>query len=135
MSKFTSKSFDMCAVAAQDNSFAVSATAAAAAAASITIAHDGTNFIYITGIIITTGFPTANGTATATLAGLTQNSGGNGTLSFQVTESTTTGGQLDLSIVDPIPSKDQNTDVVLSFPALASGGTVAITLLGYRRPE
>ena len=135
MSKFTARSFDICAVGAQDNSFAVSATGTAGAAVTLTLTHDGANVIYITGIIITTGAPTANQTATATLAGLTQNSGSSGTLSFIITESATTGGQLDLSIVDPIPSKDANTDVVLSFPAVASGAIVAVTLLGYRRPE
>jgi len=135
MAKFTARSFDICAVGAQDNSFAVSANGLAGAAVTLTIPHDSANVIYITGIIISTGAPTANQVATATLAGLTQNSGGSGTLSFVVTESATTGGQLDLSIVDPIPSKDAITDVVLSFPAVASGAIVALTLLGYRRPE
>ena len=134
MAKFTAKSYDMCAVGGQDNSFCVSATGGAAGFA-LTITHDSTNIIYITGIIITSNNPASNASGVVTLSGLTTNSSG-GTMSLVLMESSTTGGQLDLSIVDPIPSKDTVTDVVLTVPAIASGASsVAITLLGYRRPE
>jgi hypothetical protein len=135
MSKYTARSYDQCAVGAQDKTLAVSNTlGAAGAAASVTITHDGSTFIYITGFEITSSLPTAAGTADVTVTGLTgQDSGG--TLRYKFAESTSVQPQLIVEFANPIPTNDVNTDLVLSVGAVASGGIVAIVVHGYRRPE
>lgn len=136
MAKFTARSYDQVALAAQDNTFAAQGgPGAAAAAVSATVTHDGTNVIYITGFLITTTNPAATVNGVATLSGLSTAGGGNGTLSFELVESATFGGELNVEFPSPLPVVDKNTDAVLSVPAIASGGAVSVQVFGYRRPE
>lgn len=133
--KFTNRSYDMCAVGSQDKTFAKSNTpGAAGAAASVTVAHDSTTVIYVTGILVTSTAPAATVAGAVTLSGLTTQDGG-GAITAEFVESAQFGGNLQINFANPIPAQDNGTDVVLSVPAIASGGVVAATVLGYRRPE
>lgn len=130
MSKFTGRSYDMCAVAAQDNSAVASATGAAAAQAQATVTHDSTNIIYVTGFSVTSTNPAATVSGAVTLTGLA-----GGTQTYQFVESNSFGGNLQVNFINPIPSVNNATDVVLTCPAIASGGAVSVNLQYYKRPE
>lgn len=134
MSKFTKRSYDMCATGSQDNTFNKSGTGIAAAQVVVTVTHDAATVIYVTGIVLTSTAPAATVAGAATLAGLTTQDGG-GTITVQFVESAQFGGNLQMTFANPIPAVDVNTDVVLTVPAIVSGGAVAATVLGYRRPE
>lgn len=136
MAKFTARSYDQVALAAQDNTFAAQGgPGAAAAAVSATVTNDGTNVIYITGFLITTTNPAATVNGVVTLSGLSTAGGGNGTLSFELVESATFGGELNVEFPSPLPAADKNTNIVLSVPGITSGGAVSVQVFGYRRPE
>lgn len=135
MSKFTARSYDMVALAAQDNTIATSANGAAGAAVTVTLAHDSANIVYLTGIQITSTAPAAVESGLVQITGLSQAGGGSGTLEYEFVESATSGGELLIEFGTPIPAKDVNTDIVVSVPAIASGGAVAVSVQGYKRPE
>lgn len=135
MSKFTNRGYDQCATGSQDKTFVVGKTGGGAAqAVSQTITADGSTIIYITGVLITSTAPAATVAGEVTITGLTTQDGG-GTFKAQFVESAQFGGNLPINFANPVPAQDVNTNVVVNVPAIASGGTVDITVMGYRRPE
>lgn len=133
MSKFTRKSYDICARGPQDNPVSKSATGAAAAAVSVKLTHvgDSSTMIYITGFMVTSTNPASTVSGVVTVTGLPTTDSG-GTLSFEFVESSQFGGLLNITFPDPIPAADLNTDITVSCPAITSGGAVAVAVYGYQ---
>lgn len=133
MSKFTSKSYDLCARGMQDTPVSKAAVGAAAAAVSVTLTHVGDNstMTYITGFSVTSTNPAATVSGLVTVTGLAANDSG-GTLDYEFVESSQFGGNLNIVFPDPIPAASVNTDIVVSCPAITSGGAVAVSVYGFK---
>lgn len=131
MTKFTNKSYDVCAVGNWDNTIAIGNTAAAAQALTVSLPGAAGLTTYITGFQVTTTNPAATVNGVVTVTGLTANGGG-GTLSYQLVESATLGGTLNVTFANPIPANGVNAAINVVVPAIASGGAVAVNVQGYQ---
>lgn len=133
MSKFTNKSYDICARGMQDTPIAKSAIGVAAAAVSVTLTHVGDNstMTYITGFTVTSTNPASTVSGLVTVTGLATSDSG-GTLDYEFVESNQFGGNLNVQFPDPIPAANLTTDIVVSCPAIAGGGAVAVAVTGFK---
>ena len=103
-----------------------SITGAAAATAVATMPAVAGKTNYVTGLIITSSNPASTVVGQVTVTGLQ-----GGTLTLQFTESATLGGNLQVFFTCAQPAQAVNAPVVLTVPAIASGGVVSASLLGF----
>lgn len=127
MTKWTNKAYDICAIGPQDNSQVAGNTGAAAAAVTTTIAHDGTNTQYLLYVQITSTNPAATVNGAVTITGLV-----GGTITYEFVESSQNGGNLVINPGTPMPAVNPSTDIVISVPAITSGGAVSIVAQSYK---
>lgn len=135
MAKFTGRSYDMCAVGAQDNAISLTideASAGAGAVLTMPATLGQTN--YLTGVMVTGQAPVAAKQTTVTITGLLPTASG-GTLKFQLTESVQFGASLMFFPPSPLPANGQNAAITVTLAAVVSGGLCTISLIGYQRPE
>lgn len=131
MSSFTNKSADICVTGNWDNTIAISGTAAAAQALTVSLPGAAGLTTYITGFQVTTTNPAATVSGLVTVTGLTT-TGSGGTLSYELVESSTLGGVLNVTFSNPIPASAVNSPINVVVPAITSGGAVAISVQGYQ---
>lgn len=103
-----------------------SATGSAAASVAATLTGAAGKTTYITGFSVTATNPAAAVNGIVTVAGVL-----GGTLSYQFVEPSTTGAQLIVNFTTPLPSSALNTNIVVTLPAITSGGAGAVTAHGF----
>ena len=106
---------------------AASNTGSAAAQVVTTLPKVAGRMNYIRGFTVSVGLATAAVTTTLTISGLAT-----ANLVFEIAESTTAGGQLDVTFPYPIPASAINTDIVGTLAAITNGGAGSVVLYGER---
>jgi len=109
-----------------------SATAAAGAANSATLPAAAGLTTYLTGFTILTNIGGVAGSVSGvvTITGLL-----GGTWSIQFTNPGTTGnygGELEITLLYPIPASAPNTAIVVSLPAITNAGASSIAVTGFQ---
>lgn len=101
-------------------------TGAAAAAVSATLPGAAGKTTYIRGLVVSATNPAAPVSGVVTVANLI-----GGTMSFQFVESATAGGLLIISFGNSgLAANAQNIGIIVSLPAIASGGAGAVAAWG-----
>lgn len=115
-------------VAVPIEGLAASATGGAGAEVLATLAAVAGKTNYITGLTVTARAPAATVGAVVTVAGVA-----GGTLSFQFVESASAGGKLEIVFATPVPASAVNTAIVVTLPAVTTGGAGAVVVTGFRK--
>lgn len=82
---------------------------------------------HVVGFTVTTGPPSSAGPLTANVT----LSDGVWTQNFVITETLSAGGWMEKEPKSPFVASAQNTAIVLTMPAVSSGGIVAVEIHGY----
>ena len=129
MPRFDTAGHELTATVGNAGTIVASNTAAAAASCAATLAGAAALTTYITGFQVTSTNPAATVSGLVTVTGLV----GGVTLNYEFVESATFGGELLVQFANPIPANAQNTAIVVTCPAITSGGAVAVSVQGFQQ--
>jgi hypothetical protein len=101
-------------------------TGAAAAAVSATLPAVAGKTTYLTGFCVTSTNPAAAENGLVAVTGTIS------TLDFEFVEGVSLGGQLCPPLPKPIPASAADTPIVVTLPAITSGGAGAVTAYGFQ---
>lgn len=101
-------------------------TGAAAAQVVTTMAAVAGRTNYLMGFTVAVGIPTAAGTTTLTIAGLT----GGVNIVYEIAEILTSGAVLNVTFPLPIPASAAKTAITATLAAVTNGGAGSVTLYG-----
>ncbi len=105
-----------------------SAAGIAAAAAVATLAAVAGRRNYLSGFVASATNPAAAVSGEITVTGI-----GGVTLRFKFVEAAAAGGLLTVQFSTPIPANADNTAIVVTLPAIATGGATAVAAWGFRK--
>lgn len=112
----------------KDDHIVDSATGLAGAAVSATLAAVAGKRNFLVGFSVTATNPAAAVNGVVTVSGL-----GAVNLSFQFVETVAAGGLLVVTFPTPMAASADNIAIVVSLPAIATGGIGAVAVWGYRK--